>query len=103
MARREEQTSSLATILGVLHTKWPEGCQARDIAAYAGTADEGAIEFKAALEQASGKAINIVTATTITWRLKALLDAPVPMDNGLVVLRYLPDDHGGKFAVNAIR
>jgi hypothetical protein len=99
----EEQTSSLGIVLRVLHTEWPSGCQARDIAAYAGRAEEDAIEFKAALEQASGKAIKVVTATIITWRLKALIDAPVQIDDAVVALRYLTDDHGGTFTVKTIR
>jgi hypothetical protein len=99
----EEQSSSLATVLDVLQSKWRYGCQARDIATYAGAADEGAIEFKAALEQASGKAIKVVTATTITWRLKALLDAPVRLADTVVALRYLPSDHGGTFIAKALK
>jgi hypothetical protein len=98
----EEQTSSLATVLDVLRTKWPDGCQARDIAAYAGAADERGIEFKAALEQASGKAIKVVTASTITWRLKALLDAPVQFEAGVFVLRYLSDHDAGTFTVKKV-
>ena len=99
----EEQTSSLATVLDVLHTKWPRGCKASEIAAYAGSADVGAIEFKAALEQASGKAVRIVTATTITWRLKALVDTPVQMNEVVLVLRYLSGHQGGTFEVRTIR
>jgi hypothetical protein len=99
----DEQSSSLATVLDVLRTRWPNGCQANEVAAYAGGADEGSIEFKAALEAASGKAIKIVTATIITWRLKALVDAPVQRGDAVLVLRYLPDDHGGVFRVVAIR
>jgi hypothetical protein len=98
----EEQSSALATVLEVIHTKWPYGCRAREVAAYAGAAEEGAIEFKAALEQASGKAIKVVTATTITWKLKAQLDAPVALDGGILVLRYLPDHDAGTFVVSEI-
>ena len=98
----EEQSSALATVLEVIRAKWPQGCRAREVAAHAGAAEEGAIEFKAALEQASGKAIKVVTATTITWRLKALLDAPVALDGGILVLRYLPDHDAGTFVVKEI-
>jgi hypothetical protein len=98
----EEQSSALATVLDVIHTKWPRGCKASDVAAYAGAAEEGAIEFKAALEQASGKAIKIVTATTITWRLKALVDAPVALDAAVLVLRYLPHHNAGTFVVTEV-
>jgi hypothetical protein len=44
----------------------------------------------------------VVTATTITWRLKALLDAPVALDRGVPVLRYLPDHDAGTFIVKDI-
>jgi hypothetical protein len=99
----EEQTNSLVIVLDVLRTKWPYGCQARDIASFAGQAEEGAIEFKAALEQASGKAIKVITATIVTWRLKALIDAPVQIADCVVVLAYLPDNYGGTFTVKKIR
>ena len=98
----EEQSSALATVLEVIRAKWPQGCRAREVAAHAGATEEGAIEFKAALEQASSKAIKVVTATTITWRLKALLDAPVALDGGILVLRYLPDHDAGTFVVKEI-
>jgi hypothetical protein len=99
----EEQTNSLCIVLSLLRAKWPAGGLARDIAAYAGLAEEGAIEFKAALEQASGKAIKVVTPTVVTWRLKALADAPVLMAGTVFALRYLTDDHGGTFTVKTIR
>jgi hypothetical protein len=99
----EEQTSSLASVIEVLRTRWPYGCMARDVAAYAGLAEEGAIEFKAALEQASGRVLKVVAATPITWRLKGLLDAPVQMGDGVFVLRYQPDNLGGSFVVKKIR
>jgi hypothetical protein len=95
----EEQSSSVATVLEVLLSKWPAGFSARDVAAYAGAAEEGAVNFKAALEQASGKAIKVVTTTVITWRLKAIVDAPVPIGDRTLVLRYLPSHHGGGFVV----
>ena len=52
--------------------------------------------------QASGKAIKVVTATTITWRLKALLDAPVQLEGGVFVLRYLADHNLGTFTVREV-
>ena len=95
----EEQSSSLATVLDVLRTKWPDGCEAREVALYAGAADEGSIAFKAALEAASGKALKVITATTITWKLKALTDAPVRVGDDVLVLRYKPNHDGGAFSV----
>ena len=98
----EEQSSSLATVLDVLRTKWPDGCMASDVAAFAGLAEEAAVEFKAALETAAQKAIKVITATTITWRLKALRDAPVQLTGGIYVLRYDAAHQGGSFVVKKL-
>jgi hypothetical protein len=95
----EEQSSGLATVLDVLRTRWTRGCEAKDVAAYAGAADEGSIAFRAALELASGKALKVITATTVNWRLKALMDAPVQINDRILTLKYTADDHGGKFTV----
>ena len=100
----EEQTSALVTVLDVLRSRWPIGFKAAEIAAYAGAADEGAIEFKSALEQASGKAIKVVAPTVITWRLKAIVDSPAVIDGQVVALRYMPDrnGNGGDFKVSEV-
>jgi hypothetical protein len=98
----EEQSSALATVLEVIRAKWPYGCRASEVAAHAGAAEEGAIEFRSALEQASGKALKVITATTVNWRLKALVDAPVTVDLGILVLRYMPDHDAGTFVVDEI-
>ena len=95
----EEQSSSLATVLDVLRTRWANGCEAKEVAAYAGLADEGSIAFRAALELASGKVLKIVTATTVNWKLKALMDAPVQVGDRILTLKYTPGDHGGTFTV----
>ena len=87
----EEQTSSLATVLDLLKNKWLYGFKASDVSSYAGQADMGAIEFKAALEQASGKMLPIITPTAVSWRLKALVDAPVLVGERVLVLRYAAD------------
>lgn len=100
----EEQTSSLGTVLETVRSKWPSGFKASDVAIYAATADEGAFEFKAALEQASGKALKVITPTSVTWRLKAIVDAPVTMGSKTMVLRLVPSSsgHGGDFSVKEI-
>jgi hypothetical protein len=59
----EEQASSLATVLDTIRTKWPGGCTAAEVAAYAGGANEDAVAFIAAIEAASGKAVKVVTPT----------------------------------------
>jgi hypothetical protein len=107
----EEQTSSLATVLETLRgqahadgTKWEDGFKASDVARFAGHATEEAIEFKAALEKASGKLLQTITPTTVSWRLKALADAPVILDAGTFALRYFPDKgkNGAMFAVGKV-
>ncbi len=99
----EEQTSSLATVLDVIGTRWPYGCKAADVAAYASAPEVDAIAFKGALELASGKLLPILTPTAITWRLKALVDAPVLVGDAVSALRYTPDHHGGTFTVRAVK
>lgn len=98
----EEQTATLATVLDVLRTRWPNGCKASEIVDFVARAEVDAIEFKTALEQASGKVIKIITAITITSRLKALVDAPVQSGEVAYVLRYLPNTHAGEFVVRRI-
>jgi hypothetical protein len=101
----EEQTSSLGTVLEVLRARWPGSFKAAEVAAYAGAADEASVEFKAALEQAAGKAIKIVSPVILTWRLKAIADAPVKVDGNVLTLRYTADKsgNGGTFWVGVGR
>jgi hypothetical protein len=99
----DEQASSLATVLHVLRTKWRAGCKAAEVAGYAVLTDEAATEFRDAIEQASGKAMKMITATAVTWRLKAVADAPVVVGNDTLVLRYNPGNQGGTFLVRSIR
>jgi len=42
-------------------------------------------------------------ATTVTWRLKSLLDAPVQLASGVFVLRYVSDHEGGTFSAKRLR
>jgi hypothetical protein len=84
-----------------LRRKWPGGFQAAEVARYAGEAEEGAIAFRSALEHAAGKALKVVTSTTVAWRLKGLVEAPVQVSNQVLVLRHVSDAnrHGGWFSV----
>jgi len=102
--QHEEQTSSLATVLDTLRTNWPGGFKAGDLAFYLGATDLESIEVKGALEQASGKSLPILTATAVTWRLKALVDAPVLIGGHVWVLRYTPNTsgNGGEFSVREV-
>ena len=94
----EEQTYSLSTVIDVLYRRYPnsELFQASEIAAYAGLANEESIGFKAALEIACGKPIKIISAPVINWRLQAVVDAPVTIDEKLLVLQYLKPDKSGR-------
>jgi hypothetical protein len=94
----EEQTSSLATVLDVLRRKWPNGefFQAREVAAYAGQAEEEPIAFKAALEMACGTPIKLISAPVINWRLQAITDAPVMIGEIMLILKYVKPNRDGR-------
>jgi hypothetical protein len=102
--QHEEQTSSLATVLDTLRTKWPSGFKASDLAFYLGATDTESIELKGALEQASGKSLPILTPTAVTWRLKALVDAPVLIGDHVWVLKYAASGsgNGGEFTIRRV-
>ena len=75
---RNEQTNSLTTVINVLARRWPCGFSSRDVAIYAGRAEEDAIDFNAALEMASGKSLKTISATTV-----AVTEGPYSYFNGL--------------------
>jgi hypothetical protein len=102
--QHEEQTSSLATVLDTLRTKWPSGFKASDLAFYLGATDTESVELKGALEQASGKSLPILTPTAVTWRLKALVDAPVLIGDHVWVLKYAASGsgNGGEFTIRRV-
>jgi hypothetical protein len=97
----EEQSGGLAAVIDVLGTKWPYGCRAVDIAVYAGQNTPEAEEFRSNLEAAGGKPMKTVTARTVTWVLKAMVDAPVRVGDDVMVLRYRStgSHHSGTFVV----
>jgi len=88
----DEQANALVEVLTRLRGTWPNGekFEAREVMSLA-TEDP---KFRAALEQASGKAIKEPSPTILAWRLKALRDAPVlisnPAGQQVVALRYSP-------------
>jgi hypothetical protein len=97
----EEQSSALSTVLDTLNTRWAKGFKAAEIVGFVAGANDEAINFKAALELAAGKPLPVVTATTINWRLQALVDAPTRVGDSVLVLRYKPErGHGGTFNVH---
>jgi hypothetical protein len=98
----EEQSDALATVLITLRTNWPNGFKGADVSAFIDNDDEVG-EFRAALEEAAGK-IHVVSPKTVTWRLKAIADAPIEIDGKILVLKWTPDKsrHGGDFRVEVI-
>jgi hypothetical protein len=97
-----EQSAGLAVVLNVLRRRWPEGFKSADVADYAGLAEDGAIAFKAALEQASGRFLNTVSSPTVAWCLKGLVDAPVVVGDKTLVLSCMPSHEGAQFVVREI-
>jgi hypothetical protein len=99
----DEHTDGLATLLEFMRQRWPYGTTAREVSVYASAAEEGAFAFKAVLEQASGKAIKLITPVSIALRLTALKDAPVQAGSEVLVLRYRPNRRdGGTFSVSSL-
>jgi hypothetical protein len=98
----DEQTSSLATVLSTCLAQFGKTFQASEVAAYAGRAEECAIAFRSALEQATGKSLPIVSSITVAWRLKALTEAPAELGDRVYVLRYAPNNYAGFFSVEPI-
>lgn len=101
----EEQTSSLAVVLDLLRSRWPNGFKANDVSSYAGQSEIGATEFRAALEQASGKPLLLITATSVSGKLKALVDAPVLVGDRVLAVRRTVDNakNGGFFRVEPVQ
>jgi hypothetical protein len=65
----------------------------------AALAEERAAEeasFKAALELASGKAVGVISAPAINWKLQALVDSPALVEGKALVLRYRKSDDSGR-------
>ncbi len=96
----EEQTSALAGILEMLREHWPYRFRAADIARFIEEKAAG-LELKSLIEQATSRAMTPASAPAITWRLKALADAPVRCGDHVLTLRRLPDREGCWFEVAA--
>jgi hypothetical protein len=99
----EEENTSLASVLDVLRSNWPNGTlfQASDVInrffpSFAGDWDSKAVSFKAALELACGKPIPILSAPAINWKLQAIKDAPVVVEDKPLILRYSKPDRAGR-------
>ncbi len=95
----DEENSGLSLVIETIRSKWPNGVSSRDLTAFTGDATLESVAFKCAIEQASGKSIQVISPTILTWRLKAVVDAPVNVNGAALVLRYVADHEGGKFMV----
>ena len=82
-------------MLSILREKYPAGFSGADVATWIEAFSTEAIEFRVALEAAGGgKAIKVISAKTVTWRLKSMCGAPVNLSDGTTAaLRYVPADH----------
>lgn len=97
--RDDDQAAGLATVLDMCRRNWPTGFSAADVADVCGRADPEGEALRASLEAAAGKAVKIISPTVIAWRLKAVVDAPVPVGADVLALRYMAGHEGGVFSV----
>jgi hypothetical protein len=90
-----EELVGLAALLTELRRKWPGPFQARDVAAYFAPdscppTDE-AQAIQSALERACGKLLHKISATKVSWALKAVINSPTQTDGGLLELKCSSD------------
>jgi hypothetical protein len=106
----DEQGEALAVVLTTLR-RWfpdsytgPRAFRASEMVEYATAATRETAEFLSALETASGRPNpQVISATTLTWRLKALADASAWVGDQIMSLCYVPHpEHGGMFHVRPL-
>jgi hypothetical protein len=104
----DEQGHALAIVLTLLGSRWPGTFQSSDILRFSNDAFDPDIsafsaEFFDALEAATGlPPAKTYSARTLTWRLKAIADAPAPVNGKLMQLRFVPHHDGGWFFVEQL-
>jgi hypothetical protein len=109
----EAETVTTAEVRRILHKEWHEmPFEARTVAEaiILGQVppladvpqDQWRRDLKAGLERQCDRALKEINATAISFRLKAMVDSPVPVDDGVLVLRYIKGAHGGTFVVKAL-
>lgn len=100
----DEMGNALANVLETLRARYPgmTAFQASDVAVFAGAADYSAINFKAALELASGKGLPIISSQAVSARLRAIKDRPTKVGKQLLALRYQTDHQGGAFCIKEL-
>jgi hypothetical protein len=96
----DEAACSRATVLGEIRSRWPNGASANEMASYFGAHEGNPVWL--AIEAATGKAVKVMSPTVLTWRLKALIDAPTPVGSEVLVLRYLPANQAGTFVAKEV-
>jgi hypothetical protein len=95
-------------VLTLLGSRWPGTFQSSDILRFSNDAFDPDIstfsaEFFDALEAATGlPPAKTYSARTLTWRLKAIADAPAPVNGKLMQLRFVPHHDGGWFFVEKL-
>jgi hypothetical protein len=105
----DEQGHALALVLALLRSRWPGTFQSSDILDFCNnTFGENASsftgEFFDALETATGsKPPKAYSARSLTWRLKAIVDAPALVNGKLMQLRFNPHHDVGWFSVEELR
>ena len=97
------QTESITIVLERLRHLWPSGFSASSLVSYMTDVSDETLALKTALEGADDRQrpISSVSSTILSWRLKALKDRPVAVDDGraMLVLRYDRRHQGGLFRV----
>jgi hypothetical protein len=105
----DEQGHALAVVLTLLRSRWPGTFQSSHILNFLkNTLDSDASSFAAeffdALEAVTGFAPpKTYSVRTLTWRLKAIVDAPALVHGKLMQLRFIPHHDGGWFCMEELQ
>ena len=107
----DEEKVGIAEVLNILEEQWPKGFKAADVAkVLRGLGDKNEPQTEQwrsdllrGLEQASGKLLTTISATTVTWNLKGIVGAPVQVGGDVLMLCYKADHESGWFDVKVTR
>jgi hypothetical protein len=106
----DEENAGLAALLGMLRAKWGESSfKASEVSEYLESdsgvpPSQGAREMLAVIERATGnKPLRPVTPSSVSWRLKDLVNAPVRVGDETLVLRCEPArNKGNSYCVKVV-
>jgi hypothetical protein len=104
----DEETVGTAEVLGILRRpQFAQGFTSNMVADMLNIGDlpgddSWCSKVKTGLEQTSGKLLPVISSTTVAWRLKAIVDAPVQVGDKVLVLQWTPHHEGGMFAVDEV-